>query len=62
MFFIHQIGENNNSNRNSFNPLLYRRFRVLRVDEFHGFRYMIICEKHEIVIEISNNEFVIEGD
>lgn len=28
--------------------------------EIDGNKYMIICEKHEIVIEISNNEFVIE--
>ena len=42
VFFIHQIGENNNSNRNSFNPLLYRCFRVLRVDGFHGFRYNLM--------------------
>lgn len=46
MFFIHQIGENNNSNRNSFNPLLYRCFRVLRVDEFHGFRYDLKKEQY----------------
>ena len=31
-----------NSNRNSFNPLLYRCFRVLRVDGFHGFRYNLM--------------------